>query len=660
MALSPLAGITPDEMQLVRKRQQWRAKVLRICVDVLEQLEPHSLGLAENLSKELRATVARFGAISDHVREDMQRLLESEMLVPQLDSKRHAANYFLDTVIGYARERADERNVRDGKRVNAPLESLPAEELDLIVREALSRSSDAIGVFLKNLIHLEEFDLEVRNQRKRLQYLLGCDRNLRDLAESNSEIIEAPLDKFDTIVERFFATCQSLSHDLGPLLQIKCPYPKLHQELLNARDQLHQIERDIFAPMEELRSLVAAFDTRFKPLHRDVDRLLESVREILRSDLGGGLGDTASGAIKILPVVKLKTLLATFQAALRALAFDRLGELNSFLGTLAGSSEESLTPEAEKLRHELERLGEEVTSDGAKCLEQVANVLQQAEIVNRSIDVGELRSCLGRLHDWLEVTVEPRLVLVSQAVTRVRDVSALRLKQRICQEMGFIRTTFLQPCFAHIAADDPRSLHTPQYFYFKEFAEEAKQSQQLLERIHGLWQYIEHLQTTKIQGLRFTPNNLNKIAKRVLQERRTVPAGPGWKELERFLHCLKGELVDKLEAACALVGVRFDDRNELSAYADRVTEDCAMLLAKRETAYKLIKELDRMSVEEGQDEIRDRYRSTILRVICQDMADKLRSLSQTLLEMIPYVGAMVGGIRMRTSLSFVEATSDDE
>ena len=77
-----------------------------------------------------------------------------------------------------------------------------------------------------------------------------------------------------------------------------------------------------------------------------------------------------------------------------------------------------------------------------------------------------------------------------------------------------------------------------------------------------------------------------------------------------------------------------------------------MLLAQRETAAKLMLEADRMNRETGGDSLHARYEGVILRVTCQEMAMKLRGLSRTLLELIPYVGTMMAGIRMRTTLTF--------
>ena len=77
-----------------------------------------------------------------------------------------------------------------------------------------------------------------------------------------------------------------------------------------------------------------------------------------------------------------------------------------------------------------------------------------------------------------------------------------------------------------------------------------------------------------------------------------------------------------------------------------------MLLAQRETASRLMNEAQNMIMESGPDVLHERYEGVILRVTCEEMARKLHSLSNTLLELIPYVGAMIAGIRMRTTLTF--------
>jgi hypothetical protein len=507
-------------------------------------------------------------------------------------------------------------------------------------------------VFLNDLVSLEEFDLEVRRQRRRLQFLLGCDRALRDLAETNDEIFAAPLDELRLISRSFFATCDAIRDDLAPLFEARSPYPNLDQELATARDQLRVLDRDVFTPLKQLRSSVESFDSPLTTLAKDLTGLLAACSEIIHFELPP---DTRPGEppvpVRLPPILALNSRLLRLKGSLHAVAFDRFAELNTRFGDeLPRDAEE----EKQQLCDHLEELGERLLSESARVLDLTLKTLQSAEIANVPLDLEELRDHMRTLAAWLRDLGRDNLEPTLRAIEKLRQKNSMALRERICQELGFIRTTFLQPCFAHIAADDPRSVHSPQYFYFKEFAEEANRSSQLLEEIAALWRYIESLQNTHLQGLRFTPSNLNKIANRLLSENRTVPSGPGWKELEGFLAGLKNHVVPRLQMACSLPGIRFDDKDQLAAFADRLTEASGTLLAKRESAYKLIKEVDRLAQEDGQDHLHDRYRSVILRVTCQEMAAKLRTISLTLLELIPYVGAMVGGIRMRTTLTFSE------
>ena len=171
----------------------------------------------------------------------MRRLLETESVVPRLESHRHGANYFLESLIGAIRHKSQELHRVDGLVPVSPLDSLSREEFESALRDALLRSGEALTIFLRDLVQIENFELEVIHQRRRLQFLLGCDRVLRDIAESNAEIIDSSAQKFGEIVSRFFDVCGTVRTRLRPLLTMESPFERLRIELEGAREQLEDI-----------------------------------------------------------------------------------------------------------------------------------------------------------------------------------------------------------------------------------------------------------------------------------------------------------------------------------------------------------------------------------------------------------------------------------
>lgn len=640
-ALRAPHGITPDEADLLRRRQEWRAKVLRVCLEETERLDANRLDTSPQSTAAIRSALSRFAPLAQHLTRDGQRLLESEIAVPGLEMHRHGANYFLDHLIRALRDQRQAQHREDGR---GPLESLSDDELAASVREILLVSLDSIPVFINNLIRIEEFELEINNQRLRLQSLLGCDRGLRDLAESNADIIEAPLEEFLHKADVFFAICNSIASDLMSLLRRPCCFPGLAEELDNSVHHLEGLLRDLVQPLHKDREAFQAIDQPLALFEPTLRLLIASCEQAVKSHLEPAQEQFQSDrTVSVHDVLSLKTRLLGLRS-----------EMRSCLGKCPTAWEQlSVRPELREpvslLRQSLDVTVHRLSRLDGGVLSRLIKTLRESERHRGPKTVSVLAELITRLRQDLSLVESLEATL--RHVRAVRECNARYLKERICEDMGLIRTTFLQPCFAHIAASDPRSTHSAQYFYLKEFADEARRSQQLLEKSYALWRYIENLQNTQIGGLQFTPSNLNKIAQRVLLERKTVPAGPGWVELSTFLNALKDELVPQLRTVCVLPGVRYDDKNQLTAFAARITEDCGMLLAQRDTAYRLLQRISETPESEPPIDP-SHYRNAILSVTCEDMASNLRSISKTLVELVPYIGAMVGGIRMRTSLTF--------
>jgi hypothetical protein len=654
MAASPAgrsratAGITPDEAQMLRKRQDWRGRVLALC---LERIAEGGGGPPAPATRAVRPQ-ERFARLAQAIRRDMHRLLQTEMAVPELEAHRHGANYFLDHLILFVRKRSELRHQQLGLPPAPPLESLSPEQLEAEVAVALELSVEALPVFLNDLVRLQEFELEVGHQRRRLQFLLGCDRSLRDLAQSNAEIIDAPPDQLEEIAGEFFRICRHLAVDLPALLGEESPFPRLAQELEAAREQLATLVRESIEPAEAVRSAVAELEEQLRPAAESVGELAQRVDAVLglAHRVLQGVQSGAWQQRQLPQYGRLRTALVELEAAAGTL---RKGVLAAVSQRVAGIRRPDLRRQLQALSRCLPELGDELSGPTWEASRTAGQACEKALAAAGAAPPAQLETALSVLGERLQRFQRHALRPALAAFDDLTQANLLLLKECICQELGSIRATFLQPRFAHIAASDPRSTHTPQYFYFREFADEAARSEDLLRFMHALWQLVEELQETPIEGLRFSPRNLNRIAGRVLLERRSVPAGPGWRELAAFLASLKDKLVPRLQLACALPGIRYDDRDQLATFADCLTRSCGELLAQRDSASRLVDELAALAASlEVDGEVHAAYQEAVLGVSCEEMALRLREISRTLMELVPYIGAMIGGIRMRTSLAF--------
>lgn len=650
LAPGELAQISPEDLTIVHKRQEWRLKVATLCLDYFDGCDKATLVNARHPEARVRGTAERAARLADCARQDLPQLLVTAIAVPELEAVRYQVNYFLEEVIRHVRNEVQRRG---GTR--NPLESLSDERLRDELRQALERSPEALLLFVEDLLRLEEFELEVRTQRKRIRILLGGDRRLSAFG-SNEAIIRADLDEFWQMIDGFLSVSGYINSNLPPLLEEASAYPELDEELKLALKQLKGLAKEKIEPLERTYLAQRALD---EPLH-ELERGLREVAQICFNFKNAELVSLMHSADES-PKRPAVLDFAPFSDTLRTLA-RRLEELHRELepparATLEKSRDGVREADAKRLRELLGRIDEAVPRLAEQTIGATVGLLDGVADHERSLDSREaprLRELVTRLGNQL-ATAHALFGETAQAIQDLRNRSIRQLREEMCALMGEFRT-FLQTGFAHIAAKDPRSTESSYHYFLREFSQEAHQALQLLKEITTLEVYLMGLQRFRVGGLPLTPENLARIL-RVLfsdqdQKHKRIPSGEGWKMMAAFLANLKAELVPRLQQVCVREGIRYEDKNFLTTWSNELAESCTRCLAQHELGYSLVQELGRLREEPSDESAHQTYQHIVVGRTCREMQRALQSICMTLTAAIPYVGIMKDGIERRASVFF--------
>lgn len=635
------ADFSPDDLLIVRKRQDWRLRVARVCVDYFECCDKKALSSPRKSAREIAELTARFQRVADYVKAELSSLLVTGVNVHELEAVRYQIHYFLEEIVRHLRA-----NVQKSIKTKSPLQGLTQEEVERQVNESLGQSGEALLVFVDDVVRLAEFELEVGSQRERIRLILGSDRRLSNLG-NNETIMTAPLDDLWRAFGDFVGVYSYLREHLPPLLEKASPYPELEEELKQADEQLSMLITSRVDPFAERTTFKSTQDTVLEAVERKLDRGWQRATEILEARVVPLAKRTAATRRKDVTAAELDALPAA------------LAELAEELGTLPETI--VLPGPATPLDSRGENRGVRLDALERRLAAVLAEVplLRQAAVAGRGDGQGLPE--LPVLDDML-VAADTRLralqTVLEAALAEVQQLREARvrpLREHFCTLLGELRT-FLQTSFAHIAAKDPRSTESSYHFFLREFSNEAHQAIVLLKEIRELEVFISGLERFTVAGLPLSPENLARIL-RVLfidkdDEKKRIPSGDGWKVISAFLEKLRNELVPRLQRVCALDGIRFEDKNFLSEWAMDLARNCTLCLAQHDIGYNLIQEMGRLRGDADHPASRQSYAHIVTARTCRAMQRSLTEICMTLTASIPYVSIMRGGVERRASIFF--------
>ncbi|MEM6457037.1 MAG: hypothetical protein AAF772_18250, partial [Acidobacteriota bacterium] len=395
--------------------------------------------------------------------------------------------------------------------------------------------------------------------------------------------------------------------------------------------------------LEPLRADYSSRRTRDDRLRRLEDILVRILDRIDGAELREPLIDASTASPSVDPARRVVRL-----RALRALRNDLLDLLNRRLAATRRLLDDITGDEALDVRADLSRAIERVAGygddDHRRTLRTAIDALADdgASAADLALRTATFDDALPGLRD--------ALAQLAEMVQRLRQSSARPWREGLCALLGEVRT-FLQTGFAHIAAKDPRSTASSHHFFLREFAQEAHEALILLREIKALEIHLIALQRVSIAGLPLTPENLLRILRVLFDERdgqQRIPGGDGWRTMAAFVERLRGELVPRLQRACALDGIRYEDQRHLAGWAQDLLQDCTECLVQHDMGSGMVSDLDAARSTRHLAAAGD----AVVRRTCREMKRSLQAICMTLTAMVPYIGIMRGGIEQRASVFF--------
>lgn len=635
--------ISPDDLFLVQKRQEWRLRFSRMVLRFCESCEVADLvGQTQALAVEsLKAQLAR---VADRLHQDLPMLLVASIAVQDLQTARHRLTDFIDQVIQHVR-----RSLKQRLSVDNPLESAAVEDIEAELQRALRASPEATVLFLEDLLRLESFESEVRCQRKRIRLLLGGDRRLAALG-GNEEVVYAELEEFWRLAAVFQQVFGYLRAELPPLVDQRSSYLELERELRLASQQFRELSDSKVAELERQLEYRRRLDQALVELVEALRRVSMNYRELRAGKLGfllqfpTGADDREISRLEMQGIGKalrtcareLERLLHTYVAPVE--------ELTQELPSVEGGSSAELT---ERLRQAVPKLVRGRLLTGAAALERAeASSRCGAGLAALQSELRELDGEVAEFQDLCSASV--------RLLHELRAEIAKPLRQDLCACVGELRT-FLQTAFAHIAAKDPRSTESSYHFFLREFSVEAQQAVTLLKEMEALGEFMERLQQSQVAGLPLTPENLARILKVLFDEQskvRRIPSGEGWLAVSHFLEVLSGRLVPRLHKLYSMEGVRFEDKDVLSRSAADLACHGSRCIAQHDMGYSLVQEIGRLREMGSGLPQHETYQQLIVAKTCREMQASLRAVCTTFSSLIPYLGIMQEGVERRASVFF--------
>lgn len=640
-APSTAADFSPDDLLIVQKRQDWRLRVARVCVDYFESCSKKAIRSPRRSAREIAALTKRFVRVADYVKSELPSLLVTGVTVHELEAVRYQIHYFLEEIVRHLRT-----NVQKSFKTKSPLQGLTQAEVERQVSDSLRQSGDALLVFVDDVVRLAEFELEVGSQRERIRLLLGSDRRLSNLG-NNETIMTAPLADLWRAFGDFVGVYSYLREHLPPLLDKASPYPALEEELKVADEQLRMLVESRIDPFAQRANFKSAQDTVLADIEATLDRGWQRATEILEARVVPLARRTAAAPRKGASPAELDPI----PAALAELD-DDLGMLPEAIVLPAPTTPLDSRGEDRGGRLDaLERRLAVVRAEAPQLRQTAFATREQGQEPPAAPVLDEMLVEADTRLRALQTALESALAEVQQ----LREARVRPLREHFCTLLGELRT-FLQTSFAHIAAKDPRSTESSYHFFLREFSNEAHQAIVLLKEIRELEVFINSLERFTVAGLPLNPENLARIL-RVLfidkdEEKKRIPSGDGWKVVSAFLERLRSELVPRLQRVCALDGIRFEDKNFLSEWAMDLARNCTLCLAQHETGYGLIQEMGRLRGDADHPASRQSYAHIVTARTCRAMQRSLTEICMTLTASIPYVSIMRGGVERRASIFF--------
>lgn len=284
-------------------------------------------------------------------------------------------------------------------------------------------------------------------------------------------------------------------------------------------------------------------------------------------------------------------------------------------------------------------LWQTVEKVGQLIREEIEPLLQVESCVPE-LESARLSALMG-----LQVLNSRVLVKIDEFPEEFSTETLLEMRKFLCVAIGELHT-FLLDTMGKLLAGDLRSSRDEDYYLSKRFPRDIEEAEWLYSQVYRLNGYV--------QGLSADRNRHLQALERLLATDPTLPVDADWQENEKFLRRVIDDLTPRLKHTLGLQGIRYDDMESLSDYAERLPVLCHELLVLREAGREAVEQVKRIAeADAGERERSVDYLLSTHRVFAARMASVARSIEKLLKDLAAFLPIWLQGIERRRALLLV-------
>ncbi len=585
-----LNGLTRDDIEFIRRRQDWRHTVARICLELFEELEEGYLESLLESGRQIGPLKKTFFPMSNYVEASLRRLLRSNPGLEDLLPKSEQVNLFLEEIIHQLKVRVQDRG--NDKTPLLTLKSHP-NQLKAEVQSTIEDMAEEFVDFIENLLSLGQFTAEVRNQQQRVRILLTAQRTLEEIYPPKDKVPHSKIDAFWTDIDLFRFLLDFLYSRLRPLLDIHSPYPEIQEELVRLKNSLQVLFDFDVEPFKASCQSAFKIDHFFRNLRAELRSLphsFEDYREKLLPPLVDWAESRKLDSLQLYMPTRFSELFAlrsnlnlvadNLRNTLRFLGNEpRLQSLRDNqieIGELGIDTEESLR----YLRHAIGKIEDKTKNRLSPQVALLGKIVENLAVLGEQDfdDLGEILGALGT--SLAEIAAILQCPEISSALRTAELINVILFKNKYFPMGGIVRE-LLQTSFSELVAADPRSTHNSEYFFKREFSRGLERDLELREAVDELKAQLRILGAFEIGAHPVEPGNIETILDELFPADSPPPSSensPSILQLRKFCEKIRDQLVPTIHKVCFLQSVRYEDKVSLYERANSLLIHATMLI----------------------------------------------------------------------------------
>jgi len=222
-----------------------------------------------------------------------------------------------------------------------------------------------------------------------------------------------------------------------------------------------------------------------------------------------------------------------------------------------------------------------------------------------------------------------------------------QLRRFLCVAIGQIHR-FLQDSFGSMVAADPRATHDADYYLSKEFPRDIEEAEWLYDSVNEIDDHLHALEPER--------QRLLHDAVHAMREERVIVAEERWAATNAYLDRLMTDLVPRLRRVVALRGIRLEELELLTHYANEIPALCRIVMELYESSRGMLTALAEPAGAAATGDGEERL-ETLNRMLTDRLIPQMKSLDDCLRDLEVFIPLWRRGISQRRALMLHPPTS---